>query len=391
LDKDVTIDQKTYINCLKHASAAQILINLKIKKGAINLAEKTIKRALNNEYTNIALSLSSLIQRYYTISDRNSKKYYHFTKIANEQLEHINKEVRLYNYFSELSIKRHTLKTGKHIEELYKQYYTFALKNIEPTNTLRTLLYAYRIIVNYYEYHADFQSLIKYSEAAIKNFSNKNYSVPNTVFLIFYSKTIPHAFQFKEWKKAEKLVNKCLGLLKKNSYNYHAILVYRAMLGFHSGQYQKEQWRMIEAWVMLFAGWGKIKLDDGVAPNFRVFTFINNTPLYSKDKRGNNAAIQILKFLFLFQKDKYVKLLDMSTPFKLYAHRYLKSEITTRTRLTVRILCAIADEGFDKKLSIEKATPYLNQLKNYPINFLEQRTVEIIPFEIVAKEMFAQL
>ena len=132
-------------------------------------------------------------------------------------------------------------------------------------------------------------------------------------------------------------------------------------------------------------------MDDGKEPNFRVFTFINNTPLYSKDKRGNNAAIQILKFLFLFQKERYTQLLDMSTPFKLYAHRYLKSEITTRTRLTVRTLCAIADEGFDKKIGIEKATPYLNKLKNHPINFLEQRTIEIVPFEIVAQEIFARL
>ncbi len=410
LDKYATNDQKTYINCVKHASAAKLLVNLGIRKGAITLAKKTLKKAITNEYTEIALSLSSLIQRYYTVNSKNSKKYYSFTEIVNQQLEHLNKEIKLHNYFSELSIKRDTLKTGNDIEQFYEQYFTFALKNIESTNTLRSLLYAYRIIVDYYEYHADYENLIKYSEAATNSFDQKDYPIPNVGYLIFYSKIIPYTFQYKQWQKAEEQIDKCLTLLQKKSYNYHAILVYRAMLGFHSDQYQiayeslkmhqnaklnspllQEQWRMIEAWVMLFAGWGKIKLDDGKAPNFRVFTFINNTPLFSKDKRGNNAAIQILKFLFLFQKERYNQLLDMSTPFKLYAHRYLKSEITARTRLTVRTLCAIADEGFDKKFSVEKATPYLNKLKDHPINFLEQRTVEIVPFELVAKEIFAQL
>lgn len=410
LDKNATIDQKTYINCVKYASAANILVNLGIRKGAIGLAEKTLKKAIINEYTEIALSLSSMIQRYYSTNNKNSNKYSFFTKIVNQQLEHLNKEIQLHNHFSNLVINRHTLKIGKGIDELYEAYFVYALKNIEPTNTLRSLLYAYRIIVDYYEYHVDFQNLIKYSEAAIVSFSKKDYPVPNVVYLLFYSKTIPYTFQYQQWQKAEELIDRCLALLQKKSYNYHAILVYRAMLGFHSGQYQiayeslkmhqniklnspslQEQWRMIEAWVMLFAGWGKIQLDDGQSPNFRVFSFINKTPLFSKDKRGNNAAIQILKFLFLFQKEKYVKLLDMSTPFKLYAHRYLKAEITARTRLTVRTLCAIADEGFDKKFSVEKATPYLDKLKNYPINFLEQRTVEIVPFENVAKEIFSQL
>jgi len=410
LDKIASIGQKNLINSVKQFAVVKILWSLGIRKGAIGLAEKTLKKTISNEFTEMALSLSTLIQRYYTVNNINRKKYNYFSKIVNQQLEHLNKEVQLINYFTELGINRYTLKTGKEIEQLYEQSFNFAIKNIEPTNTLRALLHAYRIIVDYYDYHADFKNLIKYSEAATENFSKKDYAVPNVGYLIFYSKTIPYTFQYQQWDKAEELVDKCLALLQKKSYNYHAILIYRAMLGFHSGKYQiaykslkmhknaklnsphlQEQWRMIEAWVMLFAGWGKIKLDEGKEPNFRVFTFINNTPLFSKDKKGNNAAIQILKFLFLFQKERYEQLLDMSAPFKLYAHRYLKSEITARIRLTVRTLCAIADEGFDKKFSIEKATPYLTKLKDYPINFLEQRTVEIVPFEIVADEIFAQL
>lgn len=410
LDKNATIHQKIFINCIKQHAAVKILWNLGVRKGAIRLAEKTLKKAMANENTDIALSLSTLIRRYYTVNNINTKKHYYYSKIVNQQLEHLKKEIQLNNYLSDLDINRYNLKIGEEIEKLYEQYFAFALKNIDLSNTLKTLMFAYRIIVDYYEYHADYKNLIKYSEAATDSFSQKDYPVPNVGYLVFYSKAIPYTFQYQQWQKAEEQIDKCLALLQKKSFNYHAILVYRAMLGFHSGQYQiayeslkmhknakltsphlQEQWRMIEAWVMLFAGWGKIKLDDGKEPNFRVFTFINNTPLFSKDKRGNNAAIQILKFLFLFQKERYNQLLDMSSPFKLYAHRYLKSEITARTRWTVKTLCAIADEGFDKKFSVEKATPFLNKLKNYPINFLEQRTVEIVPFELVAKEIFNQL
>lgn len=410
LEKNASAHQKTYINCIKHFAAAKILVTLGIRNGAVGLAEKTLKKAILNEYTELALSLSRMLQKYNSNNVKNRKKYYFLKKIILLQNEHLNKEIKLENYYNEFSFEIQILKKGIELEKPYQRYLTFALKNIEPQNTFKTLFFAYSIITNYYQYKADYQNLIKYSEAAIHDFSNKKQPVVSSAYLSFYSKTIPYAFQYQDWQKATELIDKCLDLLQNTSFNYHVILIYRVMLGFHSNQYQlayeslkmhqnaklnsphlQEQWRMIEAWVMLYAGWGKIKLDGDKEPNFKVFKFINNTPLFSKDKRGNNAAIQILKFLFLFQKEKYEQLLDMSTPFKLYAHRYLKSEITARTRLTVRTLCAIADEGFDKKFSKEKAMPYLNKLQDYPINFLEQRTIEIVPFEIVAKEIFTKL
>ena len=56
----------------------------------------------------------------------------------------------------------------------------------------------------------------------------------------------------------------------------------------------------------------------------------------------------------------------MSTPFKLYAHRYLKPKINARTRYIIRTVCAVADEGFDKKLGIRKAKPFYEKLKSTP-------------------------
>ena len=147
---------------------------------------------------------------------------------------------------------------------------------------------------------------------------------------------------------------------------------------------------MIEAWVMLFAGWGKIDL-GGQAPNFRVFRFINSVPNFVRDKPGHNSVIQLLKFLFFFQRGDYDKLLDMSTPFKLYAHRYLKPKINARTRHIIRLVCAIADEGFDKKMGAQKAKPYYEKLQQTKVNFLETKTVEIVPFELVADMVLENL
>jgi len=40
---------------------------------------------------------------------------------------------------------------------------------------------------------------------------------------------------------------------------------------------------------------------------------------------------------------------------------------------------------------MKKATTYYEKLKNTPVNFLEQKTVEIVPFELVADMVFENL
>jgi len=337
--KEIPIYQKNYISCLKNYTAAKILISLGFREGAINLAEKTLNKATSNEFTEITLSLARSLSDLYASNTGNIKNYYKIIGIIKEQQIQLNKEILVQNCYTELIINLNVNKKQESFPSLLSKFKEIAENNIEESNTFLTIFYAYNILIHYYENKSDFHSIIKYSEEAIKIISKKQYSLPTLPFLYYYSKSIPYAFQNRQWEKAGELVDKCLALLLNKEYNYHAILVYRAMLGFHSGNYQlayealqlhkkaklnapllKEQWQIIEAWVMLFAGWGKIDL-DGQKPNFRVFKFF-------------------------FQQKKYDKLLDMSTPFKLYAHRYLKPKVNARTRYIIRTVCAVGDCSF---------------------------------------------
>lgn len=409
IDKNISTYHKNYINCLKQYTASKILMNLGFRKGAIDLAEKTIKKAVLYEFTEIALSLGRNILPLHSNNTRNIKKYYDALNLVNKQKDHLNKEILMLNYFTEIEISLNSIKTKEKSISLLEEYKPIAEKNIEINNTYHTLFYAYNILIVYYEQKSDFEKIIFYAEEAINAISQKSYPLTTTPFLIFYSKSIPYSLQNRQWTKARELVDKCLNYLPNKAFNYHAILIYRALLGFHSGDFQiayeafkmhkkaklnapllKEQWQIIEAWVMLFAGWGKIDL-DGQKPNFRVFKFINSVPNFVKDKPGHNSVIQLLKFLFFFQQEKYEKVYDMSTPFKLYAHRYLKPKVNARTRYIIRTVCAVADEGFMKKLSRKKADNYYEKLKNTPVNFLEQKTIEIVPFELVAEMVFENL
>ena len=407
--KDLPAYRKNYISCLKYYTAARILLNLGSKKGAINIIEKTLNKTIINEFTELALPLSRDLLNYHSLTTGNTKQYYKTLDIVHHQQRQYNKEIIVKNCYTELIINLKDSKKSNSFHEILDKNKKIAEENIDEKNSLNTIFYAYSTLVIYHEIKTNFDEIVYFSEEAINVILKKKYPLPYIPFLFFYSKSIPYALQNRQWDKAKELIDKCLNLLPNKTYNYHAILIYRVMLGFHSRNYQlayealklhkkakldapllKEQWQIIEAWIMLFAGWGKIDL-DGEKPNFRVFKFINSVPNFIKDKPGHNSIIQLLKFLFFFQKERYEELYDMSTPFKLYAHRYLKPKINARTRYIIRTVCAVADEGFHKKLGIQKATNYYEKLKGTQVNFLEQKTVEIVPFELVADTVFENL
>ena len=100
IDKDISTYHKNYINCLKQYTASKILINLGFRKGAIELAEKTIKKAVLYEFTEIALSLGRHLLPLHSTNTRNVKKYYDALNLVNTQKEHLNKEIQMLYTFS---------------------------------------------------------------------------------------------------------------------------------------------------------------------------------------------------------------------------------------------------------------------------------------------------
>ena len=409
LEQDHAKYSSAYVNCYKNYAAAKILIGLWVKKSAFSLAAKTLKKAIFFEFTELAVSLARELQLHHAQITNDKKKHDWYSKVLKEQHLKLRDEIQIQSLYTNLIFNLNKLSDKAKIVTETEQLVSKINFETLPFKSYKALFYSFCIIIIHYELLGDYEKVIDQCNKAIFAFKKKPYPIPSSAYLYFYSKSIPVSLQLKDWKKAHELIKNCLSILSNKTFNYHAFLFYQALLGFHSQQYQiayeallrhkeaklsaphlKEHWRMIEAWIMLFVGWKKIERDPNQM-DYMVFNVIRRTPIFSKDKKGKNAAILILKYLYLLQNEAFEQLYDMAKPFKLYAHRYLKSKKSVRTYMMVRTLCALAEEGFDKKLSLEKATPYYEKLKATPFNFLEQRTVEIVPFEMVIEIVFDHL
>ncbi|HRF38439.1 MAG TPA: hypothetical protein PK198_06610, partial [Saprospiraceae bacterium] len=73
-----------------------------------------------------------------------------------------------------------------------------------------------------------------------------------------------------------------------------------------------ETWRIMEAYLFYLVELGKIipAEDDTVFSKFRMARFINEMPLFSRDKRGMNIPILIFQILSLIYNKRYDAAID---------------------------------------------------------------------------------
>jgi hypothetical protein len=116
--------------------------------------------------------------------------------------------------------------------------------------------------------------------------------------------------------------------------------------------------------------------------SFRISKFLNEVPVYSKDKRGLNIAILIIQFLFLLHKRRYSELIDRADALKQYCYRYLRKDDTFRSHCFIRMLLQIPRADFNRIRTERYAESYMKKLKSVPLIVSDQSIeVEVIPYD----------
>ena len=121
---------------------------------------------------------------------------------------------------------------------------------------------------------------------------------------------------------------------------------------------------------------------DPKTRKFSVNKFLNDTPIFSKDKRGLNIPILIAQILFLIHQKKYDKVIDRIDAIERYCTRYLRKDDTFRSNCFIKMLLQIPVSGFHKNGLERRASRYYKELLSNPIEVSNQsHDVEIIPYE----------
>ncbi len=398
--------QRAYYECHKNWAAIQMLLGKNAQTAATELAEKTLQYTKKYEFTELNCGICKILRLYYATREGDYTKF----ECYNDQykrykiIRDLESEVEEYylllviNYVNDRSEK-------EEIQHKAKQYYNAIKDYLNSYDSYNLHLYGYLIKLMIYTTVNDYSSAINVCEEGIRFFTQKSFEARVPLQIFYYQKMVCH-IQLKEIPEGEATARKCLSLLEEGSFNWFKYHELYFSLHINSKEYQgayrlyqrvthhkrfrflpdnvKEVWRIYQAYLYYLMEHRAIQVDlkDNVFSKFKLGRFLNETPTYSKDKRGMNIAILIIHILFFILKKKYNKTIDRVEAIQQYSYRYLHQDNTYRSNCFIKMLLLIPKANFHKVAVIRKTKPYLQKLHKVPLEVDKQSyEVEIIPYE----------
>lgn len=409
--------QRAYYELLKNWTTAKILLGKSARLAGIELAERSLRQALFFEFNDIALDLSKNLSLLYGTVIGDSKKYqiYHDTYLKLKEI--VAAEFLAEEAYVELIINYVRQKTEDEVVSQKATDYSLALAPLlEKFDAYNLHLYDGLIKMIISSSIGDYEQTEKFCDEWIVFFEKKKYSANVPLQIAYYQKLNCH-FQMRSFDEKSPYIDRGLQLLEEGSYNWYKFLETYLLLALHTQQYEsayktytqarghkrfksltdevKEYWRVLGAYIHYLVKVGEIPaaLNDPAFSKFRIGRFLNQTPHFSKDKRGVNVSILIIQILFLIARGQYSETVDKMDAMEQYCRRHLFRDETLRAFYFIKALLVIPKNFFHKEAVKRKAEKYLLKLNDHPLEEVGPSSIltEIIPFEVVWTKVITQL
>ncbi|MBK7870978.1 MAG: hypothetical protein IPJ74_09945 [Saprospiraceae bacterium] len=400
---------KAYYTAYKQSAAVKILLANFARKAAIPLAEKLLKNAIQFDITDVVFSTAQVLSRHYATIDGDLKKFEEYDLMSKKYLDILQAENIASSYYNHLRVhftKAQGYRPGA-VEDAKRYSDELRVITQNPEITSYTLNYlAYLVHSIRYEIANEYSKLLGICQEALSYFETKKEIVPENVSFSFMLRKFICYTQLKMYKEAWQTIPEFLKLTDQGSSNWFLALEYSMILSLHTVRFQdaydcyidarnnseydklpknlSERWKIYEAYIYYFISIKKIPDERNPLKKFRISKFVNDVPMYSKDKQGINISILILQVLFLLHEQRYNEIIDKTESLKTYTHRYLRRDDTFRSHCFIRMLLTLPDGSFHKKAVLRKAEPFWKKLQSKPIQVANQiAEVEPVPYEML--------
>ncbi len=398
--------QRAYYTCHKDWAALKILIGKGARLTAIPIAERILRRAEKFEFNQLALDISRSLRFHYSAIDKNRKKYNKYNKDVKKHQKVLMAELLADEYYATIINKLSSRTVSKsEISKTAIKYSEELKKETADLKSYRLNLVARMVHVIRHEIVNDYHNVIKECEEAIKFFESKTFQASKVAIFTFLFKILACHVQLKQFEKGEEIAEKCLADMPEGSPNWFYTLELYITLCLHTKKFQEayevylkvythknfkrlytksfESWKIYEAYINYFISNGVIEVKaDQPLQKFRINKFLNELPVYSKDKRGKNIPILIIHILFLLQREKYDAVIDRVEAITQYTYRYLRNDDTYRSNCFIKMLVQLPKANFHKQAVIRKTEKYFDKLKKHPLEIAGQSDeIEIVPYE----------
>ena len=405
---DFSTFEKANVNCHRNWTFIKILYTMGARSTAIKIAERTISYAKKFELSDLQFLISRELRNHYSLIDFNKYKRekYHEQFVAARKLYDVETEIEEYYNEAQYQSLNSRGTINKDVLEKLNSYTTRIQELLEKYDSYRILFIGYMTFSIRHQYAYDFNAMLETCNKAASIFKSRSVTTKVAQFNFDLRRLICY-IQKEEYHESDKIAKYYLDSIKSGTYNWYYMLFYYYTSFMHRGNYNEASielqkglshknfnsiadnlsqiYIVNEAYVVFLESIGEISIDiksEKSKTNFRLYRFLNEIPIYAKDKRGLNISILIIHTLFLLQQKKYDAFIDRVDALRQYTHRYLKKDDTFRSNCFINMLISISKAEFNRIRAERYATPYIKKLNQKPIYLAEQGIeVEIIPYE----------
>ena len=398
--------ERAYYVCCKNWAAAKILFRKEAREAGIYICHQVHRIALKYEFTELVIDTARILRLHYGARGGDPKNFEKYNKLFKEyeqiwQMENLAEE-----HYTSLIIYYVNSKSFKQdIHEQASKLFAEIECALKSFNTAKLHMLGNLIKVIDCMSINDYRTTIDVCRKAIQFFEAKPFTYKTALNVFLYQKLVCLT-QLREYDEGKKIAEKSLNLLDAGSFNWFKCQELYFTLSLHTGQYEQalqiyhqvqrnkrfsflphniqEIWKIYEAYLHYLVEVGYIDLDkiNFKLKKFRVAKFVNEVPIFSKDKRGLNIPILVIQILFLISRKKYDDAIDRIEAIEKYCSRYLRKNETFRSNCFIKMLLQIPISSFHKAGVERRAQKFYDKLIEAPLEIAQQiHEIEIIPYE----------
>lgn len=401
--------QKAYFECYKKWAAAMILVMRNAKVSGIDLLEKLLRHSIRFEFTELTCDILRILRIHYSTAGGDLKKYENIREQLHRYQEIWHMENQVEDFYTELISRYVNSKATKmEVSEQAKLYYSIVKPDLEKCDSFKLQLIGRMIQIFGYSSVNDYVTTARLCEEAIRFFDKKDYD-SGVPLQIFYYNLITCYLQLRKFEKGRDIIERCQKLVDPGSFNWFKLQELFFLLAMHTAHYEAaaqvlgqvmddprfesqsfqitEIWKIYQAYVHFLIKVGQLSeasLSSQRNSKFKLGKFLNETPVFSKDKRGMNIPILIVQILYALADRDYQQCIDRMEGIEKYCSRYLKQNDTFRSNCFIKMLLQIPTYAFRRERVKGHAQKLYEMLCSVPMEVANQTyEIEIIPYEVL--------
>lgn len=397
--------QSAYYECYKDWAAVNILLGKNAYQSCLELARKVMRYAEKYEFTELCRDVARILRLHFGAQVGDAKQY----QIYREQYERYDEICRWENiaerHYTDAMIEFVNSKERKeHLVQQVEEAIAELKSYCEQSESYRLNMYYYLLRLIRQSMDNDFGLVYAVGEEMANFFEQKEYTAATPLQIAYYYQLLA-CTQLGRFEDGHLIAQKCLGLQTTGSFNWFKYQELYFLLAMHSGEYLEayniymqviknsrfkhlpenvqEIWTIFWAYLYYLHRTELLPVEDGAEfSKFRLGRFMNETPIFSKDKRGMNIAILVVQILLLIEQEKYHVAIDKFDSLQKYCARYLHKAETLRSYYFLKMLLCFPQGNFHRAAVERKAANYQKKLQAIPLeNASQTYKIEILPYE----------